>query len=64
MDMHHLTKNTSYQVSKGQRWLAAAALVLLVGLAAPTERAVTEAPVPVRTSAPEYPYELTVSAEW
>jgi protein TonB len=58
MDMHHLTKNTSYQVSKGQRWLAAAALVLLVGLAAPTARAVTEAPVPVRTSAPEYPYEL------
>lgn len=41
------------------RWLYAAALCFLVGLAAaPTARAVTERAVPVRMSAPDYPYEL------
>jgi TonB family protein len=58
MDTHHLTKNTSYQISQCHRWLTAVALVLLGGLAVPIARAVTETPVPVRTSAPEYPFQL------
>jgi protein TonB len=59
MHMHLLTENASIQVSQQQRWLAAVALFFVVGLAAvPVARAVTESAVPVRTSAPEYPYEL------
>jgi protein TonB len=59
MHMNPPAKNTAYQVSKRQRWLMAAAFVFLVGLASvPCARAVTEAAVPVRTAAPEYPYEL------
>jgi protein TonB len=59
MHTHHPAKNTSCQVLQRQRWLMTAAFVFLVGLASvPCARAVTEAAVPVRTAAPEYPYEL------
>ena len=59
MHTHHLTKTATSQISQRRRWLAPVALCFVLGLAAaPLARAVTEAPVPVRTSAPEYPYEL------
>jgi periplasmic protein TonB len=58
MDIHLLIKRVTSHRPHGRRWLAPVALSLLCALAAPVARAVTEAAVPVRTSAPEYPYEL------
>jgi protein TonB len=59
MDMHHLIKGVSFHIPQCQRLLAPIALSFVCALAAgPIARAVTEAAVPVRMAAPEYPYEL------
>jgi protein TonB len=59
MHTHQSSANNSPHNSQRRRLLASAALCFAIGLAAaPLARAVTEAAVPVRTAAPEYPYEL------
>jgi protein TonB len=59
MHIHHSTKNPSCRISKRRRCLALVALCFAIALAAgPIARAATEAAVPVRMAAPEYPYEL------
>jgi periplasmic protein TonB len=58
-DMPYFTGLISLQSPQRGRWLPAIALCFFVGLAvAPMARAVTEGAVPLRTSAPTYPYDL------
>ena len=57
--MHHPIENLPFLVSRSRRLSVLIALGFVCGLAtAPVARAITEAAVPVRTSAPEYPYEM------